>query len=63
MAKSNRRVRYAVIGLEHIAQMAVLPAFSHAREDSGLARWFPDRRASSENCANNIGVVTYSYQQ
>ena len=28
---SDRSVRYAVVGLGHIAQVAVLPAFKHAR--------------------------------
>ena len=28
--KGNRQVGYAVIGLGHIAQAAVLPAFAHA---------------------------------
>jgi len=28
---SRRKVRYAVIGLGHIAQAAVLPAFAHAK--------------------------------
>ena len=30
-------VRYAVVGLGHIAQAAVLPAFKHARRNSVLA--------------------------
>jgi predicted dehydrogenase len=30
MARVTRRVRYAVVGLGHIAQAAVLPAFKHA---------------------------------
>lgn len=29
--RGSRRVRYAVVGLGHIAQKAVLPAFAHAR--------------------------------
>ena len=29
-------VRYAVVGLGHIAQMAVLPAFAHASKNSKL---------------------------
>src|ERR1700754_3867386 len=33
---ASRRVRYAVIGLGHIAQAAVLPAFKHARRNSEL---------------------------
>ena len=32
----KRRVRYAVVGLGHIAQVAVLPAFKHARRNSEL---------------------------
>jgi glucose-fructose oxidoreductase len=32
-----RKVRYAVIGLGYIAQIAVLPAFEHARRNSVLA--------------------------
>jgi predicted dehydrogenase len=34
---SGRKVRYAVIGLGHIAQAAVLPAFAHANRNSSLA--------------------------
>jgi predicted dehydrogenase len=33
---TKRIVRYAVIGLGHIAQVAVLPAFAHARRNSRL---------------------------
>jgi len=32
----QKRVRYAVVGLGHIAQVAVLPAFAHARKNSTL---------------------------
>jgi predicted dehydrogenase len=35
--RSRKVVRYAVIGLGHIAQAAVLPAFGHARRNSQLA--------------------------
>lgn len=34
---SRRRIRYAVVGLGHIAQVAVLPAFAHAQRNSVLA--------------------------
>lgn len=34
---SSERIRYAVVGLGHIAQAAVLPAFAHARQNSELA--------------------------
>ena len=33
----NKAVRYAVVGLGHIAQAAVLPAFAHAQRNSRLA--------------------------
>jgi hypothetical protein len=32
----NKKIRYAIVGLGHIAQTAVLPAFKHA-ENSELA--------------------------
>ncbi|MBW3563707.1 MAG: Gfo/Idh/MocA family oxidoreductase [Acidobacteria bacterium] len=36
-SSSKRKVRYAVAGLGHIAQVAVLPAFEHAKKNSALA--------------------------
>jgi predicted dehydrogenase len=33
---SKRTIRYAIVGLGHIAQVAVLPAFAHARRNSRL---------------------------
>jgi predicted dehydrogenase len=44
-----RRVRYAVVGAGHIAQVAVLPAFAHAQENSrlvGVISGDPDKRAA-----------------
>lgn len=41
-ATSKQRVRYAVIGLGHIAQAAVLPAFAHAKKNSELAALVTD---------------------
>src|SRR5262247_4033890 len=35
-ARGSGPVRYAVVGLGHIAQVAVLPAFAHARRNSEL---------------------------
>ena len=32
-----KKIRYAVVGLGHIAQVAVLPAFEHAKKNSELA--------------------------
>jgi glucose-fructose oxidoreductase len=36
-SSTGEKVRYAVVGLGHIAQTAVLPAFQHARRNSELA--------------------------
>ena len=33
---SKKKVRYAVVGLGFISQIAMLPAFAHARENSEL---------------------------
>src|SRR2546427_13262052 len=38
-------VRYAVVGLGHIAQVAMLPAFAHARRNSRLAALVSDDAA------------------
>jgi glucose-fructose oxidoreductase len=36
MARADKKIRYAVVGMGHIAQVAVLPAFAHARRNSVL---------------------------
>ena len=38
-------VRYAVVGLGHTAQVAMLPAFAHARRNSRLTALVSDDRA------------------
>ena len=40
--KRSGKVRYAVVGMGHIAQVAVLPAFRHARRNSVLAALVSD---------------------
>src|SRR3954468_2272906 len=40
--KRGGKIRYAVVGLGHIAQYAVLPAFENARENSVLAALISD---------------------
>ena len=49
MAQS--KVRYAVVGLGHIAQAAVLPAFAHARRNSSLHALV----SGSDEKLNNLG--------
>jgi glucose-fructose oxidoreductase len=36
-SQKSRKIRYAVVGLGHIAQAAVLPAFAHAKRNCELA--------------------------
>ena len=42
LSLSNRRTRYAVVGLGHFAQVAILPAFRHARKNSELVALISD---------------------
>src|SRR5947207_15841268 len=44
----NKKIRYAVVGLGHIAQTAVLPAFKHA-ENSELAAVVTGNRERHRN--------------
>src|SRR6187397_398077 len=37
MPAQRKQIRYAVVGIGHIAQVAVLPAFRHAKKNSVLA--------------------------
>ena len=57
-------VRYAVVGLGHIAQVAVLPAFAHARRNSRLAALVSDDPVKRRELARRYRVpATYSYDQ
>ncbi len=57
-------VRYAVVGLGHIAQVAVLPAFAHARRNSTLTALVSDDPTKLRTLARRYGVRrTYSYDE
>jgi glucose-fructose oxidoreductase len=43
-ATKSHRIRYAVVGQGYISQVAVLPAFAHARKNSQLVALFSDDR-------------------
>ena len=59
----ERRVRYAVVGLGHIAQVAVLPAFSHA-ENSVLSALVSDDSEKLEKLGRKYKVkARFSYDQ
>ena len=56
-------VRYALVGLGHIAQVAVLPAFAHAR-NARLAAMVSDDPAKHRKLSKKYNVgLTYSCEQ
>lgn len=59
-SRSNRsprnRIRYAVVGLGHIAQNAILPAFEHARGNSELAALVSDDPEKLRAMSDEYGV-------
>lgn len=63
-AKLNqKKIRYAVVGLGHIAQVAVLPAFAHAG-NSELAAFVSDDPEKLEKLGRRYKVrARYSYDQ
>jgi predicted dehydrogenase len=59
----NQKVRYGVVGLGHIAQVAVLPAFTHA-ENSELAALVSDDPEKLEKLGRRYKVkARFSYDQ
>src|SRR5687768_8188512 len=57
-------VRYAVVGLGHIAQVAVLPAFAHARRNSKLVALVSDDARKRRELARRYRVeMTYGYDE
>jgi glucose-fructose oxidoreductase len=52
----RKSVRYAVIGLGHIAQAAVLPAFKHAQRNSTLAALVSGEQKKLKQLSRRYGV-------
>ena len=62
--RSRTKVRYAVVGLGHIAQVAVLPAFAHAARNSELAALVSGDRVKRQAVGRKYGVsALYSYEE
>jgi predicted dehydrogenase len=62
--KQGRRIRYAVVGLGHIAQAAVLPAFAHARSNSQLTALVSDDPQKLKTLGRRYRVDHhYSYRE
>jgi predicted dehydrogenase len=53
---SPKKIRYAVVGLGHIAQNAILPAFVHAQENSELTALVSDDPAKLRVLSRRYGV-------
>jgi predicted dehydrogenase len=63
-ADNRKKIRYAVVGLGHIAQIAVLPAFAHARRNSVLTGLVSNDPAKLRQLSRRYRVKsTYSYDQ
>ena len=63
-AKNRQKIRYAVVGLGHIAQVAVLPAFAHARRNSALTALVSNDPEKLRKLSRLYRVEsTYSYGQ
>jgi glucose-fructose oxidoreductase len=62
--KQPRKLRYVVVGLGHIAQAAVLPAFAHASENSELVALVSDDPAKRKKLGKKYGITqTFSYEE
>ena len=60
---SHRKVGYAVVGLGYIAQIAVLPAFAHARRNSRLVAFVSGDPKKQQAMAKRYGVRhVYGYE-
>src|SRR6185295_17281648 len=58
------KIRYAVVGLGHIAQFAVLPAFLNAQKNSSLTALISDDQVKLNAMAREYGVKhTFHYDE
>ena len=60
--RGRRKIGYAVAGLGHIAQTAVLPAFAHAK-NSRLVALLSDDEEKREKLSRKYRCDAYSYEQ
>src|SRR4026208_217933 len=64
MKNPKNKVRYAVVGLGHIAQVAVLPAFRHARRNSRVSALVSGDPTKLRELSRKYRIeATYSYDQ
>ncbi len=59
----SKKIRYAVVGLGNLSQVAILPAFAHAKENSELVAFFTDDLVKEKALTRKYGVEnSYRYQ-
>ena len=63
MPTAKRKIRYAVVGLGHIAQVAVLPAFAHAARNSQLVAVVSGDRTKRREIGRRYRVQTFTYEE
>lgn len=57
-----RKIRYAVVGLGHIAQVAILPAFEHARDHAELTALVSGDKTKLQELGKRYGIeALHSY--
>ena len=62
--RQSRRIRYAVVGLGHIAQVAVLPAFAHAKSNSDVTALVSGDQTKLRQVGKKYGIAhTYTYAE
>ena len=62
--KTEKKIRYAVVGLGYISQIAVLPAFRHAQSNSKVTALVSGDPAKLRAISKKYGIKsTYSYEQ
>jgi predicted dehydrogenase len=61
VAAARKKIRYAVVGLGHIAQVAMIPAFKHAKRNSELAAVVSGDRTKRDEIARRYRVEAFDY--
>jgi predicted dehydrogenase len=61
--KQSRAIRYAVVGLGHFAQAAILPAFANAQKNSTLAALVTGDAEKAAKLGKKYDVSTHSYDE
>jgi len=62
-ARHSRKIRYAVVGLGHISQVAMLPAFEHAENSVLVALVSDDEKKRDELSAKQGVEKTFTYTE